>query len=569
MFVPPAYSIIQMSEDGVGSDNRFREQEQVTLAASSSATRESKQSAADTSSGDTVDPQTVPADSTVLVESTFREMLMALPDGVALLDRGLIIRWCNERFLSLCPQGICTGSSFLDLFGAGEQLTRANALAQKSLSGSGSQRGTFKLGDRVAADLSFTPLPITGPAESLVATLRDVSADEQQQQKLAAIYTAGIELGAISAEDLRELGVQDRVELLKEKIIRITQDVLQFETIEIRLLEKSTGRLIPLLNVGMAPEAAERSLCAAREGNGVTGFVASGGGSYLCPDTSQDSRYLPGAPNARSSLTVPLILQDEILGTFNVESDRPGAFTQRDLEFLELFGREVAVAINTLDLLADEKFSAAAKYTGMMLREVAQPVDEILNCTTWILDRYIGHDPAVCERLQRVQKHTRDIKTRIQKVNAALTPVVAPHVAPPPQRQHPRLRSKRILVVDNDETVRDHAHAALGQFGCEVETAHNGEEALLMARTFHYDVVIVDIRLPDMNGYECFVQLRNINEHLPVILMTGFGYDPGHSIVKARQAGLKSALYKPFRLDQLLTELERAITTSVDNTPRA
>ena len=44
-------------------------------------------------------------------------------------------------------------------------------------------------------------------------------------------------------------------------------------------------------------------------------------------------------------------------------------------------------------------------------------------------------------------------------------------------------------------------------------------------------------------------------------LMTGFGYDPTHSIVKARQEGLKSVLYKPFRLDQLLTEVETAVTT--------
>lgn len=500
---------------------------------------------------------------------SFADVVTALPDGVALLDRNLIIRWCNERFLVLCQQPNCVDSSLLDIFSAGEQQARVNSLARKALSGSGSGRGTIKLGERVAVELALTSMSTAGQSEVILATLRDISSDEQQQQKLAAIYTAGIELGAISADDLRELSVEGRIELLKEKIIRITQDVLQFETIEIRLLEKSTGQLVPLLNVGMAPEAAERILYAKTEGNGVTGHVAAGGGSHLCPDTSQDPRYLPGAPNARSSLTVPLILHDEILGTFNVESDRPGAFTQRDLEFLELFGREVAVAINTLDLLAGEKVSAAMQYTGMILREVARPVDEILNCTTWILDRYIGHDPAVCERLQKVQKHTRDIKTLIQKVNAAMTPAVAPHVAPPPQRQHPRLRSKRILVVDNDETVRDHAHAALGQFGCEVETAHNGEEALLMARTFHYDAVIVDIRLPDMNGYECFVQLRNINEHLPVILMTGFGYDPGHSIVKARQAGLKSALYKPFRLDQLLTELERAITTSVDHTPRS
>ena len=48
-------------------------------------------------------------------------------------------------------------------------------------------------------------------------------------------------------------------------------------------------------------------------------------------------------------------------------------------------------------------------------------------------------------------------------------------------------------------------------------------------------------------------------EPLPLVLMTGFGYDPGHSIVKARQAGLQAILYKPFRLDQLLDTVEQVI----------
>jgi DNA-binding NtrC family response regulator len=42
-------------------------------------------------------------------------------------------------------------------------------------------------------------------------------------------------------------------------------------------------------------------------------------------------------------------------------------------------------------------------------------------------------------------------------------------------------------------------------------------------------------------------------------LMTGFGYDPGHSIVKARQAGVDMVLFKPFRLDQLLETVERCV----------
>ena len=80
-----------------------------------------------------------------------------------------------------------------------------------------------------------------------------------------------------------------------------------------------------------------------------------------------------------------------------------------------------------------------------------------------------------------------------------------------------------------------------------------------MARSFQYDVVLADIRLPDMTGYDCFCQVRESQQQLPVILMTGFGYDPTHSIVKARQQGLKSVLYKPFRIDQLLDEVEKNV----------
>ena len=365
-----------------------------------------------------------------------------------------------------------------------------------------------------------------------------------------------------------EMSVDDRIELLKSKIISYTEDLLEFETVEIRLVDQATKRLEPLLVSGMEKVAADRELYARPQGNGVTGFVAATGKSYLCEDTANDPLYLPGAPNARSSLTVPLILHDQILGTFNVESPRPGAFTENDLQFLELFSREVAVALNTLELLVAEKMTTASESINAILREVARPVDEVINDAARVLDRYIGHEPNVTERLQRILKHTRDIKQLIQKVGEAITPKVTnPTVPPRPQR--PKLRGQRILVADDDDTVREAAHELLGRFGCEVETAHNGDEALLMTRSFDYDAVLADIRLPDMPGYECFCQLRAIQPSLPVILMTGFGYDPDHSIVKARQAGLKAVLYKPFRIDQLLDEVEAACCNSVENTIHA
>src|SRR5262245_2200049 len=488
-------------------------------------------------------------------------ILSQLPDGLAILDVRLQILWTNRRFQELAgasqpPIGI----GFYDAFGAPEILGPDLSPFHTALGTGAAAHSTLRLGEKVYFQVHANPVcaPDSSVPSYLVVSVRDVSAEVLQQQKLSAIYQAGLELGDLSPPELLEMSVQDRVELLKSRIIHYTKDLLEFETVEIRLLDRATQKLEPLLTVGMIPEAATRELYARPQGNGVTGFVAATGKSYLCEDTTNDPLYLVGAANARSSLTVPLILHDQILGTFNVESTRPGAFNENDLQFLELFSREVAVALNTLELLVAEKMTTATESTEMILREVANPVDEVLNDTAWILERYIGHDPNVAQRLQRVLKHTRDIRSLIHKVGESIAPKVA-HSPLPPRPQRPKLRGKRVLVADNDEEVRRAAHELLGRYGCEVETAHNGEEALLMVRSFQYDAVLADIRLPDMTGYDCFCQVREGQENLPVILMTGFGYDPSHSIVKARQQGLKSVLYKPFRVDQLLDEVEKNV----------
>jgi len=83
-------------------------------------------------------------------------------------------------------------------------------------------------------------------------------------------------------------------------------------------------------------------------------------------------------------------------------------------------------------------------------------------------------------------------------------------------------------------------------------------------------VIITDIKLPDYSGYLLMLRLQKILDHVPIALMTGFGYDPGHSIVKARQAGLhrKAILYKPFHLDQLLGVTELLIEENPASGPQ-
>ncbi|HEY2881812.1 MAG TPA: response regulator, partial [Pirellulales bacterium] len=249
-------------------------------------------------------------------------------------------------------------------------------------------------------------------------------------------------------------------------------------------------------------------------------------------------------------------------GTFNVESPEPRAFSESDLQFLEIFSRDVAMALNTLELLAVQKANTAQESVDAIHSAVAIPVDEILNDSVNVMERYIGLDPEVVERLQRILRHARDIKQVIQKIGQSM----APTQALPPGKQiekRPSLNGRRILIVDADESVRIAAHNLLERYGCIVETAHDGGEAVRMVRNMlhddGYEVIISDIRLPDLTGYELLLKLQELVDPVPLILMIGFGYDPGHSRVKARQAGYELVLSKPFRLDQLLDTVERAV----------
>jgi len=492
------------------------------------------------------------------------QILEGMPDGVMLLDCNNTIIWSNSRLKEWSHRDNVAGENFYSVLGSPEILGPDFCPFHTALATGQATGSTLRSGENRYYHMHAVPLDeAEGPARHLIVTIREVTHEIHQQQKLAAIHQAGMELADLTPDELFQMAVADRIELLKSNILHFTRDLLHFDVVEIRLLDPKTNRLEPLLAVGMDPEAAARVLYALPQNNGVTGFVAATGKSYLCEDTAEDPLYLQGVRDAKSSLTVPLVLHDEVIGTFNVESPQARAFTESDLQFLEIFSRDVAVALNTLELLAAEKFGAAAESIEAIHSAVALPVDEILNDAVNVMERYIGHEPEVVDRLQRILRNARDIKQVIQKIGQKMAPAQAhPQVTETEQRA--LLHGRRILVVDADENVRTAAHNLLERYGCAVETAHDGVEALSMVRMMidgEYAVIISDIRLPDMNGYEFMLKLKEMMDPVPLVLMTGFGYDPEHSIVKARQAGLKAVLYKPFRLDQLLSNVELILKT--------
>ncbi len=169
-------------------------------------------------------------------------------------------------------------------------------------------------------------------------------------------------------------------------------------------------------------------------------------------------------------------------------------------------------------------------------------------------------------KLDLVQAETASIADTVQKLRELaergfkLTPYVGDiemvdlRTAGPPETR------RRILVADDKEAFRETVADYLRSKGMEVELASDGEEALRKVAENHFAVVVSDIRMPRRNGYEVFSGVRRMSPDTKIILMTAFGYDPDHALVKSAREGLTKVLFKPFPMEDLYEAITAALT---------
>jgi signal transduction histidine kinase len=125
------------------------------------------------------------------------------------------------------------------------------------------------------------------------------------------------------------------------------------------------------------------------------------------------------------------------------------------------------------------------------------------------------------------------------------------HEAEKPRQKTPSFRPLRVLVVDDNPIIADTLGMMLEDIGHEFEAVHDGREALDAARHYHPDVILLDIGLPGMNGYEVCKAFRGEAEfqETPIIAQTGWGQDRDKEL--AAEAGFSFHLTKPVPLEQL------------------
>ncbi|MFI4898299.1 MAG: response regulator [Phycisphaerales bacterium JB059] len=496
-----------------------------------------------------------------------RTLLRCLGEGICLGSPEGRILWANDFFRAFSPS--CRAQIESVAREAAEHL--ASCLTQNKDVSPASLSCKFEVhcseSDR-RLDIYVTP--VVGGKDgrelaSIAVIARDVTEAYLARRKMDAIDRAGYELVRMDTEELRKLNSYQRLQVLEEKIVRYTREILNFDHFAIFLIDEKRRKLELIVSEGLPEGIQDLDLFIESEGSGISGMVAQTGMSYICRDAGADERFLPGLAGAHSSLTVPIRLQDRVIGVMDIESRRPNAFSDEDRQFVEIFARHIAMALHMLDLLVAERTTTNQDVSGRFAGELNDPLEDIASEVGWL--RQAAHDPETARHIAQIMDDVESIRSRMRNVASGPQTILGVDRAMLHRDKDPVLVGKRILVADDAPKIRKIIGDILSHRGASVEVHESGQGAIdslkdhARNRDEPFDLIISDIQMPDRNGYEVFSSARTHAPEARVILMTGFGYDPHHSIVRASQEGLQSVLFKPFEIEAFLDQVRKALTS--------
>ncbi len=505
-----------------------------------------------------ISPQGCSMLENLLLSRQAEELLNNIGEGVCVTNRDGTILWANQKVNDLTnavKNAISNHNKKIFEFYDKEL---AAASKEDLLTISKRKRKYSFFDDMTGSYYEMSAAPVLDEAGKLIQTTTvviDATAGRKLQMRINAIDKAGHELVRLEAENFSNMNVEQRISLLENKIVKYAKDLLYFDHFCIRLLHPESNKLEVLFSQGLPGDSCQE-IFASSENNGITGYVAATGRSYLCNHPETDPHYLSGLDGGESSLTVPLRLHDKIIGTFNVESHHSNVLTEESRQMAEIFARYIAIAINILDLMVVERHHTTGQTADTLNISISKPVNKIITEVSSLLEEYIGHDD-LRHKLQGVVDCAVEIKTAVKDVQSGPRGIF--DIKGAENIKAEELWNKRVLVVDDEIFIRETIASVLTDQGSIVDIAANGSEAITLIGQNNYDLVISDIKMPGASGYDVFASAKEKNDATSVILMTGFGYDPNHSIVRANREGLSAVLYKPFKVEQLLTEIKQAL----------
>ncbi len=127
------------------------------------------------------------------------------------------------------------------------------------------------------------------------------------------------------------------------------------------------------------------------------------------------------------------------------------------------------------------------------------------------------------------------------------------------------MKKKKALVIDDEQVVLDSVRKILKDEDYKVDVSLSGREGLNQAIQKEYDIVLTDIRMPDIGGMRVLRDIKRANPSLPVVMITG--YASVRSSVQAMKLGAADYIEKPFTPDQLIKAVSSALDIAATKPP--
>ena len=204
----------------------------------------------------------------------------------------------------------------------------------------------------VRRGLRFGFLEVLSPRNDEWGTLEGLEVFETLAGEIGVLLDNSLLLDRLRRERLENemlYSVTQRISLsldsgeVMSSIIESLRSVIPYDAAAIFLLDARTLDVAGETVRGFNPETARRLRL--RMGEGIVGWAAKTGRPVIVPDVRTDPRYISAREETRAEMVAPLIAGGEVIGVFNLESDRVNAYTPRELRLLETFASQAAVTI--------------------------------------------------------------------------------------------------------------------------------------------------------------------------------------------------------------------------------
>jgi CheY-like chemotaxis protein len=258
----------------------------------------------------------------------------------------------------------------------------------------------------------------------------------------------------------------------------------------------------------------------------------------------------------RSMIAVPLLSGKEVWGVLAAFSEEPHRFKEADAKIINLFAGQVSglqelfsrhLRVNLDELLVQILGSVDLmnlRYRKKTSVAASEMLEEQQRLRNRVVPFVTGMPTVQADRAPSEEKQDRGPivlpsgdELRIEEV---VTIKGEENLAP---------KTKKVLVIDDQPMITDLLVSVLERMDYQSEVASSGRAGLEMFKKDRFDLVITDLGMPDVSGWDVSKAVKERNPKVPVVVITGWGVDPDQTRMKESRVDL--IIYKPFQLDEL------------------